>query len=260
MEQQQSSAGDSKQRFSARVADYVRARPGYPAQLLPLLRERIGLHPDWTIADIGSGTGISARPFLANGNTVIGIEPNAPMRDGAGEFLRTFPKFSQHDGSAEATGLDDASVDLVIAGQAFHWFDPPRARAEFVRILKPGGFVLLMWNNRRKSGDAFHEAYEQLLRTYGTDYLKIRHENIDDPRLAAFFAPQPFEKATLPNQQVFDFEGLKSRLLSSSYVPLVGQPSHEAMLDDLGKIFDLHQRDGTLLMAYDTELFFGRIG
>jgi SAM-dependent methyltransferase len=190
---------------------------------------------------------------------VIGIEPNAPMREAAAEFLSRFPKLSQRDGAAEHTGLADASVELVMAGQAFHWFDPPRARAEFARILKPGGFVLLMWNNRRKTGDAFHEAYEQLLRTYGTDYLKIRHENIDDARLATFFAPRPFHKATLANQQVFDFEGLRGRLLSSSYVPLAGQPAHEAMLRDLREIFERHQRGGTVTMAYDTELFWGQL-
>src|SRR5438874_3927518 len=205
------SSNDSKQRFNQRVADYVRARPGYPRELIPLLREKIALRDDWTIGDIGSGTGISAVPFLKNGNPVIGIEPNASMRDAAQQFLARFEKFSQRDGSADSTNLHDASVDLIVAGQAFHWFDPSAAKREFVRILKRGGFVLLMWNERRKSGDTFHEAYEQLLLSYGTDYLKIRHENIGEERIADFFAPVRFESMSLPNQQVLDFDGLKGR-------------------------------------------------
>src|ERR1700732_4152215 len=131
---------DSKQRFSNRVADYVRYRPGYPAEVLTLLRTQCGLKSGHVIADIGSGTGFLSELFLKNGNRVYGIEPNEAMRQAGEEYLASYDGFASINGSAEATTLDDASIDFVSAGQAFHWFEPVVARHEFRRILKPEGW------------------------------------------------------------------------------------------------------------------------
>src|ERR1700675_1047450 len=130
---------DAKQRFSNRVVDYVRYRPGYPAALLDLLRAECGFSSNHLVADVGSGTALLTKLFLENGNRVFGVEPNQEMRQAGEEFLKSFPKFTSVAGSAEATTIGDASVDFVTAGQAFHWFDPRAARREFIRILKPNG-------------------------------------------------------------------------------------------------------------------------
>src|SRR4051812_35209407 len=114
---------DTVERFSNRVANYVKYRPGYPPEILEIFRDEMNLTGDSVVADIGSGTGISARVFLENGNPVFGVEPNAAMRAAAKEFLKSFPQFESVEGTAEATNLPDRSVDLVIAAQAFHWFD-----------------------------------------------------------------------------------------------------------------------------------------
>ncbi len=153
-------ATDSKERFSNRVEDYVRYRPGYPRAVLDLLREECGFAPESVVADIGSGTGILTQMLLENGNVVYGVEPNAEMRAAGESLLQRYARFRSVAGSAEATTLPDASVDFVFVGQAFHWFEPKAARAEFERVLKPRGWVAVIWNERKKDATAFLREYE----------------------------------------------------------------------------------------------------
>ena len=244
---------DSKERFTSRVAAYVQARPSYPRAVIDHLARAIGLTPRWIVADIGSGTGISAELFICNGNEVIGVEPNAAMRAAAEESLGS--RFRSVNASAEATTLPDHSIDLFVAAQAFHWFDIPAARAEALRILKPGGWALLMWNDRKLDATPFLREYEQLLLDFGADYLKIRHNNINHAALSAFFGPAGYQSAGFENRQHLDWDGLRARLLSSSYVPHDSQP----MLDELRGIFDRHNDDGYVDMLYQTRLFYGRL-
>ena len=251
---------DSKERFSSRVEAYVAARPRYPQEVVDVLRAKIHLTTAWQIVDVGSGTGISCEPFLRHGNPVTAVEPNEAMRNAAEKSLGGFPKFRSVNGSAETTTLPDQSAELVVAAQAFHWFDLAAARSEFKRILRPGGYVVLMWNDRRLSGTPFLEAYEKLLVTHGTDYLRVRHENVGPNELTAFFGSSGFQSATLVNHQHLDFEGLELRLLSSSYVPGENDPRSEPMLADLRKIFDRHQAGGRVTIDYDTRLYFERLG
>src|SRR2546425_5633219 len=142
---------DAKQRFSNRVADYVRYRPGYPLALIDLLRAECGLRPDHVIADVGSGTGFLSRLFLDNGNRVFGVEPNEEMRQAGEEYLAAHDKFSSVSGSSEATALPEASVDFITAAQALHWFEPGATRREFLRSLKPHGWGIVVWTDRRST-------------------------------------------------------------------------------------------------------------
>src|SRR5438876_8809599 len=231
------------ERFSTRVENYVRFRPHYPREILDLLKADCELTADAVIADVGSGTGFLAELFLANGNQVFGIEPNREMRKAGEQSLRPYAKFTSVAASAEATALPEASVDFVTAGQAFHWFDRQRCRTEFRRILRPGGWVVLVWNDRRTDSTPFLAKYEQLLRNYGTDYANVDHKQIDVEVLRGFFGADPIKKS-FPTSQQFDLPSLKGRLLSSSYVPDAGQPRHTEMLDALQRLFDKHQTDG----------------
>ena len=252
---------DSKRRFSDRVDNYVRYRPGYPREVLDALRARGVLDNRSVVADVGSGTGISAELFLGDGHTVYGVEPNAEMR-GAAErlLLPRFHNFRSVDGSAEATTLPDASVDVVVAAQAFHWFDVGRAREEFRRILRPGGRVVLLWNTRRTAGSPFLEAYERLLNEYGTDYRHVRHDSGGGEKVARFFGATPFEVASVPNEQSFDLPGVEGRLLSSSYAPAAGHPRHEPMLRALRDIFAQFAEGGRVKFLYETEVYAGGPG
>ena len=245
---------DPTQRFSSRVADYRRYRPGYPPQLVDDLLASAALPKDATVADIGSGTGLLARLFLERGYSVVGIEPNPEMRAAGDEELREFPNFRSLPGTAESTTLPPQSIDLITAAQAFHWFDRDQTRAEFRHILRPGGACAIIWNNRLTDTTPFLIAYEQLLRDFATDYTKVDHKNITDEMLDAFFAPHKVHRPTYPNQQIFNFESLKGRLLSSSYSPEPGHPTFAPMLKRLAAIFEQHQSAGVVRFDYQTEL------
>lgn len=250
---------DPTARFADRVGDYVRTRPGYPPAVLDLLRAEAGLTPATVVADVGSGTGLSAEMFLKNGNVVYGVEPNREMRAAAEQLLAGDPHFHSVGGSAEATTLPDASVELVVAGQAFHWFDAPRARAEFRRVLRPGGVAVLMWNTRRTDGTPFLRGYEAMLQRFGTDYREVVHTNVDREQLAAFFGPEGFKYFKLANEQWFDREGVRGRTRSSSFTPPPGHPDFEPMMRELDRLYDAFHEGGRVRFEYDTEVYVGRV-
>jgi ubiquinone/menaquinone biosynthesis C-methylase UbiE len=251
-------ASNATSRFSDRVENYVRYRPGYPPAVLQELKSQCGLAPSHVITDIASGTGIWTRTLLENGNTVIAVEPNAEMREAGERLLAAFPKFRSVAGTAEATTLPDHSADFVTAAQAAHWFDRPRARSEFVRILKPGGWLVLLWNERLTGSTPFLRDYEQMLLKYGTDYQDVRHEHTIDA-VNEFFDPAPFQERTFEMRQEFDYAGIEGRLLSSSYAPGPEHPQHAPMLRELRRIFDEFAVDGRATFEYKTRVYFGRL-
>ena len=246
-------------RFSSRVENYIRYRPGYPPQTIALLEEECGLAHESVVADIGSGTGILSEMFLKNGNTVYGVEPNREMREAGERLLRAYENFRSVDASAEATTLATASVDFITAGQAFHWFDRRAARLEFQRILKPGGWTVFIWNDRRADSTPFLVAYERLLVEYGTDYEVVNHRNIDEDVIGDFFEPGDFRVKTIDNRQEFDFEGLKGRLLSSSYTPEENHQNYRPMLRELERIFREHEENGLVAFEYDARIYYGQL-
>jgi SAM-dependent methyltransferase len=226
--------------------------------LVSVLAEVGAIQAGAVVADIGSGTGISTEPFLDRGHPVFAVEPNAAMRRAAEAAYGGRPGFVSVDGSAEASTLAVASVDLVVCAQAFHWFDPRRAKAEFRRILRSPKWVALVWNRRSTQESGFLRAYEELLVRFGTDYTSIRHERIDDSVLGPFFGGA-YSFRALPNEQRFDFAGLEDRLLSTSYTPSAGDPARTDMLRELRVVFDAHQVDGQVRMLYQTQIHVGRL-
>jgi len=249
---------DAKQRFSDRVADYARYRPGYPSGVVQLLREGCGLRPEHVIADIGSGTGVLSKLFLDHGNRVYGVEPNPEMRAAGEAFLRQYANFHSVSGSAEATTLAAHSIDFITAGQAFHWFKPDAARMEFQRILKPGGWVVIAWNDRRMDETPFAREYETLLQRFGTDYKTVRDAYPEAQTIREFLNDSDLGARDLPNFQIFDWEGLCGRLESSSYAPKEGHPNFAPMMAELQRLFSANQRDCRVRMDYFTRVYFGQ--
>ena len=251
-------ASDATTRFSSRVENYVRYRPGYPREVLQTLQAECGLTSGHVIADIASGTGIWTRTLLENGNRVFGVEPNAEMRQAGERLLAGFANFISVTGTAEVTTLADQSIDLVTAAQAAHWFDRQQARREFVRILKPGGWLALVWNERVTDSTPFLRDYEQLLLTYGTDYEEVRHERTTSS-INEFFDPAPFHARVFSMRQEFGYAGVEGRLLSSSYAPGPAHPKHAPMLRELRRVFEAHSAEGRVAFEYKTRLYFGRL-
>ena len=248
---------DPTRRFSDRVDTYVRARPGYPAEVVDVLRERAGLGPGSVVADVGAGTGIFTRLLAATGARVHAVEPNEAMLAALIESLGPTSTVRTHRRPAEATNLSPASIDLITAAQAFHWFDRDAVGAEFRRILRPTGAVAIIWNGRVTT-TPFTVGYEELLRRWATDLGQVDHRQIPREDVAAFFRGGPVEVVEVDNHQLLDRGGLRDRLLSSSYAPPPGHPDHEPMLADLDRLFDAHAVDGQVRLEYRTELHLGR--
>jgi SAM-dependent methyltransferase len=246
---------DPTLRLSSRVDAYSRYRPSYPPEVAASLARDCGLTADSRIADIGSGTGLLAELFLRRGCQVYGVEPNAEMRHAAERILAGEARFRSVDGRAEATGLAGSSVDFVTAGQAFHWFHPAGARTEFRRILVPGGWLVLVWNERLPAAGGFQADYDAIVRRYAPEVRRIQEDAID-----AVFGGRTWRLERFPNRQQLDCEGLEGRLSSSSYAPLAGTPEHAVMQDALRRLFEEYRSDGAVTILYETSVYAGRIG
>lgn len=249
---------DSTNRFTNRVEDYVKYRPQYPLEVVTYLQEQFGLLTSKAIADIGAGTGISTALFLQAGYEVWAVEPNEAMLAKATDLLSHFPGFHALQATAENTTLENECIDAIIAGQAYHWFDVEKCKVEFKRILKGEGLVVLMWNERNMRSP-FEIAYDALIVKHASDYVKVDHRNIDLEHIAAFFAPLPVQLKIFSNQQLFDFDGLKGRLLSSSYMPTTQDAGYDEMIKDLRHLYDQFQENDSIKISYDTKVYVGRV-
>ncbi len=248
---------DSTKRFSNRVDDYMKYRPGYPQEIVSFAADRLQLSPEAIVADIGSGTGLLSQLFLENGNQVYGVEPNDDMRIAGETRLAAYANFVTVAGTAEATTLADDSVDFITAGQAFHWFKPEPSRVEFQRILKSGGWVVLVWNNRN-TASSLMAAYESLLEEYTFSYQRVKAGDPSES-LAGWFQQSPMQLQEFDNFQIFDFAGIRGRLLSSSYSPLPDHPNYLPMIAALRTLFNRYQQDGFIRFQYKTQLYFGQL-
>ena len=246
------------ERFSARADHYRRYRPSYPSAALDLLAARCGLRAGTVVADVGSGTGILSEQLLERGAQVIGIEPNDAMRKAAEESLAAEPRFRSVAATAEETTLPQASVDLWVAGQAFHWFDAPLTRLEALRVVRSGGFAALLWNERPPEPGAFLTEYEALLHRHAAEYSTITARRADEATMQEFLG-STMQVARFPNHQTLDYVGLEGRLLSSSYAPRPGHPEHEPMLKELRALFERYQCNGEIVFPYETRVYFAQI-
>ena len=250
---------DPTQRFSGRVESYRLHRPGYPPAIVDLLARECRLSRSSVIADVAAGTGLLTEIFLARGFHVIAVEPNQQMREACFTLTSQYPQLQCVKGTAEATGLADHFVDLITVGQAMHWFDLPGTRSEFARVLKPGGRCAIIYNNRRISGDPFHEGYERILIEFGNDYETVKHSHMTEDRLAAFFAPNAMRTASFENSRQLTLDALMGRVLSSSYMPQPGQPRYDAMSRATAALFAGNETGGHVRMEYESAVCYGQL-
>ena len=251
--------GDSAHRFTNRVAYYLKSRPPYPDQALMFLHRACRLHRETVVADIGSGTGILTRQLLTSYRRVYAVEPNPEMRAAAEKLLAGLAGFVSIAATAENTSLPTHGIDVITAAQSFHWFHHERAREEFWRILKPNGWLVLFWNERLVSGTRFRAALESFIDRYATDYAAVNHKNVTPEVLAAFYGNGAFRLAEFDNRQVLDFDGLRNRLLSASYMPGRGDLRYAAWSNALDELFSSHAVNDTVQIDYVTRMYFGHM-
>ncbi|MHA1984446.1 MAG: methyltransferase domain-containing protein [Candidatus Hodarchaeales archaeon] len=247
------------ERFSDRVKNYIKFRPSYPNEIIKILERETNFTKDCIVADVGSGTGILSELFLSLGNQVYCIEPNNEMRNAAEELLNQYSNFRSIDGTAEKTNLNNNSIEIIVSGQAFHWFNIPMAKQEFKRILKPNSSVILMWNSRKKSGTQFSKEYEKLINNYSDDYKKVAHYNLKETDIKTFFKEESYKTFELKNKQIFSFNGLKGRLFSSSYMPNESSEYYSNIVTDLRKIFNKYSENDEVIFEYRTEIHLGKL-
>jgi SAM-dependent methyltransferase len=246
-------------RFSGRVEAYRRYRSRYPREIIPLLRQNCGLTPESILADIGAGTGMLAELFLENGNAVYAIEPNAEMRAACAELATQYPKLRCIDGTAETTGLPDRSVDTIAVGRAFHWFDHEKCRPEFMRILRPGGWVVMAGLGPRRGKEPVQDDYQEILRVHGIDYARLRERyNLKDA-IRRFFAGGSLQEAEFAGYEELTYEGLEGHTLSLSVTPQPDHPGYPAMQEALKKYFEKYQRDGKIRLPTNCQVAMGQL-
>jgi ubiquinone/menaquinone biosynthesis C-methylase UbiE len=250
---------ETAERFSGRVESYRRHRPRYPDAVVELLKHECDLNDDSVIADIAAGTGLLTEKFLEGGFDVVAVEPNEEMRAACETLTKRFPKLGCVSGSAEATGLSPRSFELITVAQAMHWFDLERTRNEFARILKINGWCAVVYNERRMSGDDFHDGYEKLLRDFGIDYAKVQRQHLTSEKIAGFFAASPMKRVVFPNAQLLTLDALEGRIHSSSYMPRPEHPRYAAMCAAIAELFESHQQDGYVRLEYDCTVSYGQL-
>lgn len=224
-----------------------------------MLERECGLTREASVADIAAGTGLLTEIFLERGYAVDAVEPNDAMRAVCAALISQWPRLRCLTGTAEATGLADQSKDLLTVAQAMHWFDLERTRKEFARVLKPGGWCAVIYNNRREGGDAFHEGYERVLREFGREYLAVQSRHMSAEKLAEFFLPSVAKEFVFPNEQQLTFEALLGRICSSSYMP---QPGDARFAELNGVVKKLHHEnaiDGVVALRYDCTVTYGHL-
>jgi SAM-dependent methyltransferase len=251
---------DPLRRFSARARAYAAARPSYPAGVAAMMREEMALAPGAVVADVGSGTGKLTELFLDAGYRTFAVEPNPEMRAYADAAFAGRNGFVSVDGTAQATTLPAASVDAVAAGQAFHWFDPEAARDEWERIVRPGGWAILVWNLRRERSTPFMSAYDALIHRFATDMKLARAERADESAMATLFRGRKPASRVLSHVHDMDRDTLRGRVVSSSFMPGEAEPGHREMQAAIDATFDAHAEGGFVRFEYDTPLFYGRLG
>jgi ubiquinone/menaquinone biosynthesis C-methylase UbiE len=240
-------------RFSDRVDDYIKYRPGYPQKIIEVLTDEVGLTQHSIIADIGSGTGISTGLFISNGNKVYAVEPNKEMREPAELFYSENKNFICINGAAEQSNLKEHSINIIFCGTAFHWFNRNETKIEFNRILKPNGHIVLVWNVRKEQDD-FQKGYEMILKSI-PEYNEVMHRHGLDKEIIYFFSLRTIHKETVPNSQTLNLDGLKGRLKSSSYCPKEGI-EYENLMHEMDTLFHKFNKNGVIKFEYETIIYW----
>ena len=235
------------ERFDGRAADYDLYRERYdPNEILAPLRDWCGLTPEWLVADVGAGTGMLSDVFLANGNRVIAIEPNTEMRAACAHLHQGESRLEIRGGTAEATGLGDASIDMVCSGRALHWFNLEAAMREFRRVVRPGGWVVSVAAGRTEFGREENEAFVRVLEQFSGSAKERLEAYSAYTRMKNFFEGGEFHHYERGGELRMDWEHLRGMALSLSHTPRIGDPRFPEFERALKEFFDRYQKNSVV--------------
>lgn len=239
-----------------RIDYYQKNRPSYPQEILSILKNRYGVHESQYVADVACGSGLFSKLMLKNHFEVIGVEPDEQMRDRAIQRLGKYEHFQLIEGTAASTGLPDNCVDMITVAQAFHWFDTPQTVKEFCRILKPGGLILLLWNERKTDHDLFHQEYESLLWDYAVDYDRSLHRSYPMDRIKHLFPSFSLRCHKLRNSQEMNLQSLMGRLESAHYCPPLEHPSYLPLMEGVKELYQSYKENGKIRLEHQCKIYF----
>lgn len=250
---------DNTNKFSGKAENYVKARPDYPKVVFNYLKSELVAHENSVFADIGAGTGIFTKKLLDCGCTVFAVEPNSDMRSALKNSIGGSEKLFIVDGTDKYTGLSGGSVDFVSAAQAFHWFDVHAFKKECLRILKPGGYVILVWNTRKNDSELIKENAE-ICHKYCPDFTgfsggkRNSKENIDE-----FFCKN-YQTVKFKNDLIYNKEKFIERMLSASYSLTEKDEKYAEYIKALEEFFEINKNDdGLLFVPNETVLYAGKL-
>jgi ubiquinone/menaquinone biosynthesis C-methylase UbiE len=246
------------ERFTGRVEDYEKYRTRYPSAVIDMVVENCGLRREHLVADVGAGTGMLAELFLQHGNAVVAVEPNDDMRSVCEKLATAWPGLTVKNGTAEATGLEDASVDFIAVGRAFHWFDMEQTKREFQRILRPEGWIVLASNGRVRDDSPVSQTYERMLREHGTDYAANRERYEIASKVDKCFEGGELFRKEIAGEQRLTLDELIGQTQSLSVTPEVGHPKYDGMQRGLKVFFAQWEKGGLVTMQTVCRVACGR--
>jgi ubiquinone/menaquinone biosynthesis C-methylase UbiE len=248
---------DTSSLYDNRVEYYLKYRPGYPDQYVSDLIKLKILQKSDVIVDMGCGTGLLAEIFLRNRNKVIGIEPNLEMRQAAENYLKKYLpiSFKCLNGKAESSTLDPISVNHIVCGESFHWFETHSAIKEFQRILIPNGYLMIFSNWEYKNTD-FAKQFNLIIQKHQFE------SNVKPPPKIEWnqiFHNGKYEKIQYPMRKEMNFEQILGYALSLSRTPLPGDKAYEFFKNELKNAFNRFEKNTKILFEFKTKLKFGKL-
>jgi SAM-dependent methyltransferase len=236
--------------FTGRAAAYVKNRVGYTREAIECVIARANLDGRQIVADLGAGTGLMTRPLLEHARIVYAVEPADDMRAAAEEALGSNPKFRSVAGTAEETGLAHESIDVIACGNAFHYFDPLRARNEADRILRADGRVVLLFHDWPEVPGGFTKSYLSFLQSVTPRHLVNTHSpEAHEQRVTGFFEGLDVARDAGEQQEQLSWDALSGRFLSSSFAPNTGDAHYEPAMRALRDLFDRQADRGAVTLT-----------
>ena len=248
---------DNINKFNKMQNDYSKYRPNYSNEAIEYILNLQNVDNEFKVADIGAGTGKLSLPFVKRGLKLYGIEPNKDMYEKLLENMKEYSDFFGILGYSEKTYLDNKSIDLIVVGQAFHWFNIDEFKIECKRVLKDDSYIAILYNNGDYSKEVINKIHE-LSRRYCPEYKGSSGGLYNNEDIFNNFFKE-YNKIIFKNDYKLTLDQFIGLNFSASYAPKENEENHDIYLSKLEEVFNTYQEDGYLTMPNNTILRIGKI-